>query len=94
MRMRYKGSVDFEQHVNGTMEAELLRDLPVFGFLISKVLWPVTKIFEYSITGTLDAPKTEEQYFIPRVLLMPLQPFKTLKDLIEAGEKPPEKKPE
>ena len=94
MRMRYKGSVDFEQHVNGTMEAELLRDLPVFGFLISKVLWPVTKIFEYSITGTLDAPKTEEQYFIPRVLLMPLQPLKTLKDLIEAGDKPPEKKPE
>ena len=65
------------------MEAELLRDLPVFGFLISKVLWPVTKAFAYEITGTLNDPKTKEKYLIPQALLAPLHPIKTLKELFD-----------
>ena len=81
MRMNYKGTVDFEQKVDGGMEAELLRDFPVFGFLISKVLWPVTKVFAYEITGTLNDPKTKEKYLIPQALLAPLHPIKTLKEL-------------
>jgi hypothetical protein len=93
MRMNYSGSVDFDQNVDGIMEAELLRDLPAVGFLISKVLWPVTKVFEYKITGTLANPKTHERYLIPRILLMPLHPIKTLKDLFEL-EAPPPAKPE
>ena len=55
------------------MEAELLRDFPAIGFLISKVLWPVTKLFEYEITGTLNDPKTAERYFISKALLAPLR---------------------
>jgi hypothetical protein len=92
MRMKYQGSVDFEQRVEGTMEAELLRDVPALGFLISKVFWPVTKLFEYKISGTLENPKTEQLYLISKVFILPFQPFKTLKDLfnqgIAADEKP------
>lgn len=87
MRMNYKGTVDFDQKVEGRMEAELLRDFPALGFLISKVLWPVTKLFEYNITGTLNDPKTEERYFIPKVILAPLHPLKTLKEIFNPDEK-------
>jgi hypothetical protein len=93
MRMNYTGSVGFDQNVDGIMEAELLRDLPAVGFLVSKVLWPVTKVFEYKITGTLANPKTQERYVIPRILLMPLHPIKTLKDLFEMEQPPPAKPP-
>ena len=72
------------------MEAELLRDLPALGFLISKVFWPVTKLFEYRITGTLDNPKIEELYVISRILLMPLHPFKTLREILGTEEKAPD----
>ena len=87
MRMNYKGTVDFEQKVDGGMEAELLRDFPAFGFLISKVLWPVTKLFAYEITGTLNDPKTKERYFIPQALMAALHPLKTLKDLFNPDDK-------
>jgi hypothetical protein len=93
MRMNYEGWVDFERQVEGKMQAELFRDVPAFGFLISKILWPVTKLFEYKITGTLDDPKTRELYFVPRVLLMPLRPFKTLKDFLSAIEGTEQKPP-
>lgn len=87
MRMNYQGTVDFDQKVEGRMEAELLRDFPALGFLISKVLWPVTKLFEYKITGTLNDPKTEERYFISKALLAPLHPLKTLKEIFNPDEK-------
>jgi len=88
MRMNYKGTVDFDQKVDGGMEADLLRDFPVFGFLISKVLWPVTKVFAYEITGTLNDPKTKEKYLIPQALLAPLHPIKTLKDIFNPEPEP------
>ena len=82
MRMNYQGTVDLRERVDGRMEAELLRDLPAIGFIISKVLWPVTKLFEYRITGTLGDPKTQPLYVLPKILLMPFHPIKTIKDLI------------
>ncbi len=94
MRMQYDGSVDFEQRVDGRMEAELLRDVPAFGFLISKVFWPVTKLFEYKITGTLDNPKTEQLYVISKIFILPFQPLKMLKDLLNQANNPPEAPPQ
>jgi hypothetical protein len=85
MRMNYLGTVDFKQRVEGRMEAELLRDLPAFGFLISKVFWPVTKLFEYRITGSLKNPKTEQVYIISKIFILPFAPIKTLRDLFEYG---------
>jgi hypothetical protein len=91
MRMKYQGSVDFDQRVDGRMEAELLRDMPAFGFVISKVFWPVTKLFEYKITGTLAKPKTEQLYVISKVFILPFAPIKTLKDLFNQSFAPEEK---
>jgi hypothetical protein len=88
MRMHFEGTVDFEKRINSRVEAELLRDLPGIGVVLSKILWPVTKIFEYQVTGTLGDPKAEPLYMIPKVLLFPLQPFKILGEIVTPGPKP------
>jgi hypothetical protein len=82
MRLQYKGSVDLESRVNARVEAEWLHDLRGVGPLISTVFWPVTKMLEYRVTGTLSQPKTEPLYLIPRIVLMPFHPFRTIKDLL------------
>jgi hypothetical protein len=56
----------------------------VLGPVVNLALWPVTKFFEYKITGTLAEPKSEPLYVPARVLLMPLHPFRTLEDLFPA----------
>ena len=89
-RMKYEGTVDFDQRVDGRMEAELLRNVPGgVGWLMSKVLFPVSKLFEYRLTGTLEDPKRRPIFVLPSIILMPLQPIQSLKEIF--GE--PEKKP-
>lgn len=79
-RLRLAGTVDFDQNLNGRVEAGLFRDTPGVGWLLSAVFWPVTKAFEYKFTGTLDHPKLEPLY-IPKFLLLPFQSLRTLKEL-------------
>jgi hypothetical protein len=93
MRMKYNGTVDFEQRVAGTMEAELFRDLPAFGYLFSKLLWPVTKLFEYEVGGTLENPKTKQRYLLSNLFTLPFAPIKSLKDLFDQGLNQQEKSP-
>lgn len=81
MRMQYDMAVGFDHRVEGRVEAELLRDLPGLGFVVSKVFWPVTKMFEFRVTGSLDQPKAMPVFFIPRILLLPFRPIKTIKEL-------------
>lgn len=88
MRMQFNGAIDFDRRVDGRMEAELLRNVPAIGLILSKILWPVTKIFEYKITGTLDQPKTEPLYLIPKVILFPFSPIKTIKDIFTIEDDP------
>ena len=88
-RMKYEGTVDFDQRVNGRMEAALLRNVPGLGWLASKILFPLSKLFEYRITGTLEEPRKRATYILPSVLTMPLQPIQSLKEIF--GE--PDKKP-
>ena len=89
MRMNYEGTVDFQQRVKGEMEADLLRDFPAIGYLVSKLLLPITKLFKYEITGMLNDPKIRERYLIPRALMAPLHPIKTIKELFGVdGDKP------
>ena len=82
VRLQYRGTVDLNERVNARVEAELLRDVWAVGPLISTVLWPVTKMFEYRVTGTLGQPKTDPVYLIPKIMLMPFHPIRTLKDLV------------
>ncbi len=65
------------------------------GPLVSTVLWPVSKMFEYHITGPLENPKSEPIYVLPKLLLLPLHPIRTLEDIFIPGggsitNRPPE----
>ena len=80
MRMQYRGAVDFAGNLHAHVEAELLRSTPVFGPLVSAALWPITKAFEYKVTGTLGQPKIEPLY-IPKPLLIPFHPIQSLREL-------------
>jgi hypothetical protein len=82
MRLQYKGTVDLDGRVNARVEAVLLKDMWGVGPLLSYVLWPITKMFEYKVTGTLAQPKLEPLYLFPKLVLMPFHPFKTLKELM------------
>jgi len=81
MRLKYHGTLDFEERVNARVEAEVLRDFPLVGPLVSRVLWPFTKVFEYHLTGTLHDPNAELQPW-GRMLQWPFHPFRILKGLL------------
>ncbi|HVU26946.1 MAG TPA: AsmA-like C-terminal region-containing protein, partial [Verrucomicrobiae bacterium] len=82
MRLEYVGAVSLKQDVDARVTAQLLRDAPMIGPLISKALWPVSKLFEYKVTGTLADPKLEPVYVPTRILLLPLQIFRSVGDLL------------
>jgi len=86
MRLLYRGSSDLDGRVNARVEAELLRDMWLVGPVVSTVFRPVTKLFEYKVTGTLGEPKTEPVFLLPKLVLLPFQmpfhPFRTLKGLL------------
>ena len=82
MRMQYRGTVDFQGELDARVEAELLRDVWAIGPVVSTVLWPVTKAFEYKVTGSLKEPKAEPVYLLPKIVLIPFHPFRTLRDLL------------
>jgi hypothetical protein len=84
MRMQYAGTVDLQNRVNAHVTAQLLRDTWVVGPFISTALWPVSKLFEYKITGTLQQPQSEPVY-IPKFLLMPLHPIRSLEEMLSSG---------
>jgi hypothetical protein len=86
MRLQYTGTVDLQQNVNARATAQLLRDTWAVGPLISTVLWPVSKLFEYKITGTLKNPKSEPVYVIPKLLLIPLHPIRSLEEILPTGD--------
>jgi hypothetical protein len=85
MRLEYAGMADLKQNVHARVTAQLLRDTWVVGPLVSTVLWPVSKLFEYKITGTLKNPKSEPVY-VPKLLLLPLHPIRTLEGMFPGGE--------
>jgi hypothetical protein len=80
MRLQYTGSVDLQGRVDATVQAELFRDTWLVGRIVSLALWPVSKMFEFEVTGTLSQPKAEPLH-IPKLLLAPLRPFRTLREL-------------
>lgn len=86
VRLRYTGTVGLDTRLDARMEAELLKDLPVLGPMLSAALSPFTKLFEYRVRGTLAAPIAEPLY-VPKLLLVPLHPLKTLRDLFLPSEK-------
>ena len=84
MRLQYAGTVDLQSQVSAHVDAQLLRDTWVVGPLLSTALWPVSKLFEYKITGTLQQPQMEPVY-IPKVFFMPLHPIRSLEEMLNNG---------
>jgi hypothetical protein len=87
VEIEYRGTVDFSGRVDATVQAQLLRGLPLVGPLLSIALSPFTKLFEYKVTGTLTNPKSEPQYDLTKLLMIPLNPIHTLQQL--APSEPP-----
>jgi len=84
MRLLYAGTVDLEQNVNARVTAQLLRNVPLVGPLVSAVLMPVSEIFKCRVTGQLGAPVVAPVYipgFIPKLLSVPLHPIHTVEEL-------------
>jgi hypothetical protein len=79
MQLEYVGTVDLKENVNAKVTAKLFRNMPVVGPVVSKVLWPVGKIFECRVTGQLNSPVVTPVY-IPKILLMPLHPLRSLEE--------------
>lgn len=81
LRLQYAGRVDFKGPVDARVQAEILRDAPAVGRILSLALWPITKAFEYKITGTINEPEVRPLY-IPKILFWPFKPLQTLKNIL------------
>ncbi|HEY5043297.1 MAG TPA: AsmA-like C-terminal region-containing protein [Verrucomicrobiae bacterium] len=82
MRLQYAGTVDLEQNVNARVTAQLMRNTPVLGSLVSLVLTPVSKIFECQVNGLISDPKVTPIYFpFAKILLAPLHPLRSFEEL-------------
>jgi hypothetical protein len=87
-RLAYRGAADLSGRINARVEARLLRDAWVVGPLVSLIFSPLTKLFEYQVTGTLERPEMELIY-IPKPLQLPLNPIGTIREMIEDERPPP-----
>jgi hypothetical protein len=91
LRIYYNGTVDFDGRVNAVVEASFFRNTWLVGRLLSFALSPVTKIFEYKVTGTLSEPKLDPLY-IPSFLMAPFRPVRTFKEIFQHNAKEKENK--
>lgn len=81
MRMNFEGTIAFDGRLDGRVQAQLLRDVPGLGLIVSTVFTPLTKLFEYKLGGTLAKPKSEPLY-IPKIMMMPFHPIRTMRELL------------
>lgn len=77
-RLRYQGKIDFQGNLDAKVEAELLRDIPMIGQVVSAVLWPVSKLFVYKVSGNLRDPVVEPKYMLPKLLMKPINPIHSI----------------
>jgi len=91
-RLTYRGSIDLKRRLNARVEAHLLRDTPFLGHVLSWMLTPLDKLFEYRVTGTLDKPVPPPLY-IPKQFMMLLRPFHSIKSLLPPSAPAPSDKP-
>jgi hypothetical protein len=83
-QLQYAGTVDMSGKVDMNATALLLRNTPVIGSAVSWFLTPFTKLFEYHVTGTLEKPRSDPVY-VPKFLLMPLHPIRSLEEMFPAA---------
>ncbi len=83
-KLFYRGQLDFNQNVSAKVEAQILGNFTPMGPLFGLILRPLTKLFEFRISGTLSDVAAEPLY-IPKFLLLPLQPLRLLFGLFGPG---------
>jgi hypothetical protein len=84
-KLFYRGTLDFDQRVDAKVEAQILGNFTPMGPLFGLILRPLTKLFEFRVTGTLSDVKAEPLY-IPKFLLLPLQPLRFIFGLFGNGD--------
>jgi AsmA-like C-terminal region len=84
MQLDYVGTVDLGGTVNAHVTAQLLKNMPVVGSLVSLVLMPVGKIFECQVTGQISNPQMTP-VFIPFSKYL-LSPLRSLQELMPADQ--------
>lgn len=94
-RLKYRGNVNLDGELDARVEAEILRDAWVFGKLVSTVLWPVSKVFEAKVSGTIESPETTLRYF-PKFVFAPIKALGIMRDTVtgksqEKGRSEPKK---
>ena len=85
MRLKYTGTVDLHENLNAHATAQVLRDTPGLGQVFSLVTAPLSKLFEYKVTGTLGDPHMTLLYDFSKLLMAPFHPIKTLEGILPAG---------
>ncbi len=86
MRLIYDGTVDLGGTVDARVTAQLLRNTPLIGSVVSLVLMPVSKIFECQVHGKVSDPQVTPIYFPFSKYL--LSPVRTFEQMLPAAEKP------
>jgi len=81
VRLLYRGTVGFDMQVDATVEAEVGRDAPLVGSLVSTVFMPFGKLFETKVTGSLSNPKRAPVMFAAKLITPFIHPLRTLKEL-------------
>ena len=86
MGLAFVGSVGFQRDLDMVVQGSMFRSVPLLGTVAELALSPFEKLFEYRVTGTLERPKTEPAH-IPSLLMIPLNPFGTIRDLLPETKK-------
>lgn len=86
-KLLYRGSLDFDQRVDAKVEGQVLGDIAGVGPLFGLILRPLTKLLEFRVTGTLADVQAEPLYVLPKLIFLPLQPFKALFNMIPGTPK-------
>ena len=80
MQLVYLGSVNLQGDVNARVTAQLLKNTPVVGSVLSTILWPVSKVFECQVEGRIFDPKVTPIYVpFSKYLLSPVRSLEQLK---------------
>ena len=79
-RLAYDGSVDFEGMLQARVES--VTYTPMVGKFFSLALWPVSKLFEYKVEGSLGKPDIQPLYMLPKYMLLPFQSLNRIESLV------------
>lgn len=82
-----RGKLDQHDQINARLEAVVSKEAPLIGPFLSFFFSPLSKIFEYHITGPVSNPVLEPVY-IPKVVSVLLHPFHTLKTITAPDSTP------